>query len=361
MRDGGSLRAVSWERALEVAAGLRRHKGHVGAIVGGQATNEEGFLIQRLMREGLDSPSVDSRAGEAIPVQTARALAAPSLQATVPDIEFAHTVLVLGCEPLDDAPILDLWVRKGVRRRGVKLAVATARPSALDVNAQLVVRYPPGGEAAFIAELCAALAGDSAGEDARLLAELLEQGGDDIVILWGEQLGAAAGGLLELAAKLGLEDRDGAGLLEIPAAANGRGLREAGVLPNSGPGYSEIESVGLGAAGIAKAAHDGEITALYLFQTDPVRDLPDGAQWNRALHHAGARRRPRLGPDRGPARARQRDLPRRVLRREGGHGRPPRRPRPAPAHRDRAPRRGPRRVVGRRRHRQALRPGATSR
>ncbi|HEY1508433.1 MAG TPA: NADH-quinone oxidoreductase subunit NuoG [Solirubrobacteraceae bacterium] len=286
VRDGGNLRPVSWERALETAAGLGRHKGHVGAIVGGQATNEEGFLIQRLMREGLDSPSVDSRAGEELPVDTARALVAPALQATVPDIEFAHTVLVLGCEPLDDAPILDLRIRKGVRRRGVKLAVATARPSALDVNAQLVVRYPPGGEAAFIAELCAALAGDSAGEDAGRLAELLEQGGDDIVILWGEQLGAAAGGLLELAEKLGLEGRDGAGLLEIPSGANGRGLREAGVLPNSGPGYSELKNAGLAAAGIAKAAQDGEITALYLFQTDPTRDLPDGAMWNRAMHRA---------------------------------------------------------------------------
>ena len=66
--------------------------------------------------------------------------AAPSLQATVTDLEFAHTVLVLGCEPLDDAPILDLRIRKGVRRRGVKLVVATARPSALDVNARRVIR-----------------------------------------------------------------------------------------------------------------------------------------------------------------------------------------------------------------------------
>ena len=83
----------------DVTDGLR------GALVGGQVTNEEGFLLARLMREGLDSPSIDSRAGEAIPLQTARALAAPALQATVADLEFAHTVLVLGCEPLDDARI----------------------------------------------------------------------------------------------------------------------------------------------------------------------------------------------------------------------------------------------------------------
>src|SRR5262249_24086267 len=159
------------------------------------------------------SASIDSRSGEAIPVQTARALAAPALQATVSDLEFAHTVLVLGCEPLDDAPILDLRIRKGVRRRGVNLVVATARPSALDVNARRVIRYGPDGEGAFIAELTAALTGGSAGEQASSLADFLRDGGEDIVILWGEQIGAAAGGLLALADALGLADHDGAGLL----------------------------------------------------------------------------------------------------------------------------------------------------
>src|SRR5262249_42088228 len=152
--------------------------------------------------------------------------------------------------------------------------------SALDVNARRVIRYGPDGEAAFIAELTTALSGGSAGEDASWLADVLRQGGEDIVILWGEQIGAAAGGLLALADALGLADREGAGLLEIPSGANGRGLREAGVLPNSGPGYSELEADGLGAAGIAKAAAEGEITALWLLQTDPVRDLPDAAAWN---------------------------------------------------------------------------------
>ena len=122
VRDGGNLRPVSWERALDAAGGLARHRGSVGALVGGQATNEEGFLIQRLMREGLASGDIDSGYGDGVPAELARALAAPALQATVPDIEFAHTVLVVGCEPQDDAPIFDLRIRKGVRRRGVRLA-----------------------------------------------------------------------------------------------------------------------------------------------------------------------------------------------------------------------------------------------
>ncbi len=159
VRDGGELRPVSWERALETASGLARHRGRVGALVGGQATNEEGFLLGRLLREGLDSADISSRPGAAVPLELARALAAPDLQATVPDLEFAHTVLVVGCEPLDEAPILDLRIRKAVRRRGVRLAVATARPSALDVNARAVIRYAPDGEVEFLQALDAALAG----------------------------------------------------------------------------------------------------------------------------------------------------------------------------------------------------------
>src|SRR5436305_13048344 len=108
------------------------------------------------MREVLDSNDVDCGVGEAVPAGLARALAAPALQATVPDIEFAHTVLVIGCEPLDDAPILDLRIRKGVRRRGVRLVVESARPSALDPSAGLVRRYAPGGEEAFLVSLGAA-------------------------------------------------------------------------------------------------------------------------------------------------------------------------------------------------------------
>jgi NADH-quinone oxidoreductase subunit G len=288
VRDGGSLREVSWEHAFEVAAGLAKHPGRVGALVDGQATNEEGFLIGRLMREALRSGDLESRADGAPAVEVTRALASPALQAAVPDIEFANTVLVLGCEPLDDAPIIDLWIRKGVRRHGLNLAVATPRPSALDPNAKLVVRYPPGGEATLLEALTAALRGDKAKKKARRLAEMLRGGGEDIVIVWGERIGQAAALLPAVAEKLGIVDRDGAGLLELPVSSNGRGLREAGVLPGMGPGYTELDGARPARAGaeIARAAADGELTALYLFETDPLRDRSDRGLWERAMHRA---------------------------------------------------------------------------
>ncbi len=293
-----------------------------------------------------------------MPVKLARALAQPALQATVPDLEFAHTILVVGCEPLDDAPILDLRIRKGVRRRGVRLAVATARPSALDPNAGFVTRLGPGEEATFLAALDLALAGESTRAEADApyarLANFLRASGQDIVIVWGERIGPeAAPHLLSIANRLEVWGRQGAGLLEIPSTANGRGLREAGVVPDAGPGYKPLDKPGRDAAGIARAAADGELTALYLFQTDPLRDQPDRATWERALDRASLVVAHASVLTDGLKRARRCRLPGRLLRGEGGHGRAPRRADPAHAHGDPPSGPGARRLVGDRGARQA--------
>jgi NADH-quinone oxidoreductase subunit G len=288
VRDGGVLREVSWERALEAAAVIAKHKGRIGALAGGQVTNEEGFLLQRLLREGLSSNDIDSRATPAVGTPLARALAAPNLQATVSDLEFAHTVLLVGCEPVDDAPILDLRIRKGVRRNGVNLAIAGARPSSLEPSAHQILRCAPGEEAAMLAGIEQRLGGgEASSEEIAALVSLLREGGNDVVIVWGERIGeTAAGALLRIARALELADHPGAGLLMIPAGANGRGLREAGAVPDAAPGYASLDRPGRGSAEIGAAAAAGEITALYLMQTDPIRDQPDRALWERALHSA---------------------------------------------------------------------------
>jgi NADH-quinone oxidoreductase subunit G len=287
VRDAdGELQPASWDQALTAARAIAGHRGRVGALVGGQATNEEAYMLARMMREGLGSADIDSRPAASVELPVARALAAPALQATVPDIEFAHTVLLLGTEPVDDSPILDLRIRKGVRRNGVRLVIASERPSTLDANATLALRYSPQQGAAFLAELEGALDGGIAAEDVTALAQLLREGGEDIVILWGETIGVEAlPALLRIAEKLGLSGRDGAGLLEVPAGTNARGIREAGALPNAGPGYAEV-TAGRSAAEIAAAAISGDISVLYLFQTDPVRDLPGRASWESALEKA---------------------------------------------------------------------------
>jgi NADH-quinone oxidoreductase subunit G len=327
VRDGGELRPASWERALgEAAAALGRTRGRVAALAGGGVTNEEGLLLSTLMREALASEHIDSIAGTD-PAQLHR-LAAPAWQARASDLEHADTVLVVGAEPVDDIPILDLRIRKGVRHHGVSLVIATPHPSALDPRARLALRYAPGGDAAFLDAVAlllesseqdgaaaqqaheeAARAAQAAGADpseVRRLAELLRAGGEDVVVLYGHRVLAApgdpAGALARIAHALAFAERPGdgseaRGLLGVPAGvSNGRGLLEVGVAPGYGPGYqsrahaSEGNGEGpggaLGALGIGGALAEGRLEALYLLQADPLRSSLPRELFARALSRA---------------------------------------------------------------------------
>ncbi|MEI2702778.1 MAG: NADH-quinone oxidoreductase subunit NuoG [Baekduia sp.] len=291
VRDGGVLRPASWERALDEAAGaLRRAGARAALIAGGATTGETGLLAARVARDLLGTADIDSRERAACDAQVTEALADPRLQATVADLEYAHTVLVLGTEPLDDAPILDLRLRKGIRRNGVKVAIATARPSALDPGAASIVRLAPGDEPRMAGLLAQALTSSDVPGELGELVGLLKDGGEDIVILYGERvLADPAGGaaLLAIAEALGLAGRDGAGLLAIPTFANGRGLREAGVVPFTTDAVRGAAK-GRGTAGIRDAAAAGEVAALWLVGVDPARDLPGGERWEAGLERASS-------------------------------------------------------------------------
>ncbi len=90
---------------------------------------------------------------------------APRALGSTRSIDDADALLVIGTDPLHAAPILDLRIRKAVRRNGAALAVAGDRPTALDGGAQATARYAPGGAAAFLADLLSALAAAREGNE----------------------------------------------------------------------------------------------------------------------------------------------------------------------------------------------------
>ena len=302
VREGGGLRPVSWERAMaEAVKALDRAGARTAALAGGEATNEEGLLLQFLMREVLGSPHVDSRLGGVLDGEQARSLARPDLSAAVSDLDYAGAILVLGTELVEEAPILDLRVRKAARRREVPLVVATGRPSSLDPSAAISLRYAPGAEEALLGALAAAASGGDVDDRARRAgaspdavaraAETL-RGSGPVVALWGERLSRGARGRQALAALLALTrslemgNAEGAGLIEVPAGANGRGLREVGCLPNLRAGLVDADPAGLDAAGVAGALGE-DLSALILLGADPLRTHPDRAAWERGLGAAG--------------------------------------------------------------------------
>jgi NADH-quinone oxidoreductase subunit G len=309
-RRGGP---VEWDEAIaKAAAALRASASEIDhtrggsisdapsgvAAIVGDASNEEGYLVQRILREALGSPHIDSRASRGPGRETLLRLAQPNISTQVRDLDDADAILVVGSDPLHSSPILDLRIRKAMRRNGAKLALATDRPTSLDGGAQAVARYAPGGATAFLAELSASLRLGSESGSASSVADVLEDA-ERVVILWGERISRegdeATAALLDVAAALDLAGKDGSGLLEIPDLTNARGLREAGCLPDAGPGLAETSAAfapnnvanaaltGKGTEEIRAALEAGELKTLLLFGADPLRDFPDTAAWQRAL------------------------------------------------------------------------------
>ncbi|HEX6687177.1 MAG TPA: NADH-quinone oxidoreductase subunit NuoG [Solirubrobacterales bacterium] len=313
--------AVNWDEALAKAAAALKAGGAETAAIVGDASNEEGYLVQRVLREALGSPHVESRVSHGPSRNTMLRLAQPELSARVRDIDDADAILVVGSDPLHSSPILDLRIRKAMRRNGAKLVVATDRPTTLDGGAAAIVRYAPREASAFLAGLAADVGTPSSLATRRSDAEVLTpdapsssrakrsegvptsaevlSNAERVVVIWGERIARegeeAIGTLLGIAEALDLAGKEGSGLLEIPDLTNARGLREAGCLPDAGPGLTETKSmlspsqgsnmplVGKGTEEIREGLESGELTTLLLFGVDPLRDFPDTPAWQRAL------------------------------------------------------------------------------
>ena len=323
VRRDGALQPASWDEALDTAArGLKRAAPNVASIVGGETTNEEGFLIQAIMRDALESPNIDSRSNGLLDPMQAQLLNRPELQASVQDIDDAELILVLDADPANEMPILDLRIRKAVHLNSAKLVIATGAPTTLDSEG-VSVRYQPQMAEAFLMGLTKALleqdeikgpegvnktaafgrlktklgshtveslAERSGAEmqDLRNLASLMVES-EKTVVIWGERAGYgrygdnALKGISNIAMLIGLDGQNAGGLLEVTAGTNSRGLRDVGCLPNLGPGLIQVPATGLSASEIPSALQDGKIGAVYLLHSDPLRDLPDSAGWRDGL------------------------------------------------------------------------------
>ena len=191
------------------------------------------------MREALGSPHVDSRPSRGPAREALVRLAQPEISARVRDIDDADAILVLGTDPLHSSPILDLRIRKAIRRNGARLAVATERPTALDggaaarrpLRARRRRRLPrragerPAGrraEAATAAEV----------------AEVL-RGAESVVVLWGERIareGAGAiGALLDLADALDMAARTARACSKSPTSPTPAACARSAASPTPAP------------------------------------------------------------------------------------------------------------------------------
>ena len=244
----------------------------------------------------LGSADVDLAPPGSPPAQLARRSRRPELAvATADDRRTPTRSSSLGADPLHEMPILDLRIRKASaatapaaprrhrapdrarrRRRGDRPLRARRgrRRSSQRWRAELgpdpaprrpVPRRPPSGSPGR----CARADGRRLGRAARP-----RRGGE-----------AALDALLDLAVAARARRRRRRPDLEVPDAANARGLREAGCAPRRRPRLHAAAG-GPRADEIKRGARCGELEAVILLGTPTRSATPDGPGWAEALHQA---------------------------------------------------------------------------
>ncbi|MBS2040261.1 NADH-quinone oxidoreductase subunit NuoG [bacterium] len=241
VRKNGTLVEVGWAEALQAAAtGLKKYPAaKVGAVAGPRLSNEGGWLLTRLMRGLLGSPNLDHRRGLAF-----RAGEPLKLTATIEGLDSATAIIVAGCDPTQTHPVLDLRIKKGLRRQAELICIGD---NGLSGYADYRV-----GSLAELGEALAALPeedkkelahprprpwepGGSTRSDLQAAARALKKS-NKVVIIFSEH--NPIDGLEALAAQLNTEAPHG--LLMLVDGANSVGLREMGVLPVFAPGWQKL-------------------------------------------------------------------------------------------------------------------------
>jgi len=219
VRRDGTIRDVSVSEAIATAArGLREVRAFGGpggtAFLGSaENTNEELWLFQRLAREVLETPHIDHQ------LEPFPGISPDEHALGIAEIEECAAVIVLGDEPEHEAPVLTLRLHKAATKRGVSV-----RRIDHDPDVSRIGELPAQGVIGVIAHEI------HRDETAWLCAELARTH----------------------------EVRR----LTITRGVNGRGAKDVGVLPNSGPGYSAVASGGKSGREILEAAAAGAIKAL---------------------------------------------------------------------------------------------------
>ncbi|WP_040620677.1 NADH-quinone oxidoreductase subunit NuoG [Rhodovulum sp. PH10] len=112
VRESGKLRPASWSEAFRAIAAKvdGTGPGRIGAIAGDLASVEEMFALKELM-SGLGSQNIDCRQDGSV-IDPAWGKAAYRFNPTIPGIETADALLIVGANPRREAAVLNARIRK---------------------------------------------------------------------------------------------------------------------------------------------------------------------------------------------------------------------------------------------------------
>jgi formate dehydrogenase alpha subunit len=340
VKRDGSWREVSWDEALEAAAdGLARNRERFGAFASAKATNEDGYIIQKLARVVMGTNNVDhctrlchSPSVEAMLTSMGSGATSNSYQ----DYEEAGCLMVVGADASANHPVIAIRLRKAVSR-GARLIVINPKRIELCDQADLWLQERPGTDVALFNAMAKLILDEGlarldfirsrtegfeawAASLAPYRLEYAEQitgvPRDDIAqaarwyarpafsgscLIWGMGITqhtngtANAHALLNLALAAGQMGFAGSGISPLRGQNNVQGCGDAGAVPTNLPGYADYSpaslsrfervwgvrppgKTGLVVTEMTEGCLDGTIRAMYVVGENPMLAEPD-------LHH----------------------------------------------------------------------------
>ncbi len=279
LRRDGRLQETTFDEAIALAArrlGDAAREKRVGVIGGGRLSDEEAFALQHFARAVLGTNNVDHRAH-------LQKFSSPSrFGAHLTDLDDASLILVFGAITPEQAPILDLRIRRAVARNHAKLVfVGPYRP---DFRVPFRhIEYAPGEIAALMENLVDTVhhGKEAGGGFVSELAQMFVKAEKIVAIHNGRNPDAIAA-LERLMETLKRFDHQ-VGILVVGATGNARGAEAAGCVPNLLPGYVTADDAGLTTGEMLAAAAGRKLDALLIVGANPALTYPDGALARKAL------------------------------------------------------------------------------
>ncbi|MHB8680038.1 MAG: NADH-quinone oxidoreductase subunit NuoG [Rudaea sp.] len=243
VRKNGELVEVTWDEAIAfVADGLKKSGGDLGALIAPLVSSEEGFLLTQILR-ALGSDSIDHRLRT---LDFADGALVATFEMPVADVEKARTILLVGCNPRHEIPLLAQRIRKawkaGANVHAInpldfefnfELAGKTiTTPSALvDAVLRLAKAANDAGHLPS-GDLAQVLSSVSADDASRLLFKVLNEASSKVLILGESAVQHPQASVLRAAARFAAK-ASGCAYNEIPSGANDIGLARVGAQPHA--------------------------------------------------------------------------------------------------------------------------------
>jgi NADH-quinone oxidoreductase subunit G len=282
IKRDGEFAEATWGEALDLAAEkLASYPGAAVAGLGGaNSTNEEAFAFGKFLRTIVVTPHIDSQLDDGLDPHF---LVGVTPRAEIPDLEDAKTILLWAGDLKEEFPVLYLRVRRAATELGANLIIVHPRRTGLDDVASHKVRYRPGAGPDVLREVVA-----GAGEYADIRTALDE---GPVVGIVG-RTGLSEDPRLAEAVAAFVRDLPDGKIMPLAHRANVIGALDMGLAPTLLPGrvsestaHETLEAAwgplpeGLGrtATSTFEGLRDGDLQALVMVGSDPVRDHPEPA------------------------------------------------------------------------------------